>query len=229
MRGQGIAILLSGLFLISVLLFSPSVTEPIQQNDWGTVDGISEEQILALDGLPESVKVSGRTGNSTSTWAWAVKAGSSDEDYGNGIAVDSVGSAYVSGYFQGTAAFGITSLTSSGAKDIFVAKLSSSGSWLWAVKAGGSGEDGGEAIAYDSSGGVYVTGYFESDSATFGSTNLSKSCAIWWPCLRRQVEQQRYLMVESNKRRYLVGILYSTGTRNSRRFGWQRLCNWIFR
>ena len=61
-RGQGIAFVLSGLFLISVLPFSPSVTEPIQQNDWGTVDGISEEQILALEGLPASTKVSGRTG-----------------------------------------------------------------------------------------------------------------------------------------------------------------------
>ena len=42
------------------------------------------------------------------------------------------------------------SLTSSGYGDMFIAKLSSSGSWNWAVKAGSSGGDGGYDIAIDS-------------------------------------------------------------------------------
>ena len=75
------------------------------------------------------------------------------------------------GYFESDdATFGSTILTSSGGKDIFVAKLSSSGSWLWAVKAGGSGVDGGDAIAVDSSGNSYVTGYFGGTAASEAPT-----------------------------------------------------------
>jgi hypothetical protein len=112
--------------------------------------------------------------SSSGSWQWAVKAGGSSGDSGNGIAVDSSGNAYVTGYFQGTATFGSTSQTSSGALDIFIAKLSSSGSWQWAVKAGDSNNDNGKGIAVDSSGNAYVTGYFKG-TATFGSTSHTSS------------------------------------------------------
>ena len=65
-----------------------------------------------------------------------MKAGGNDWDEGYGIAVDLIGNAYVTGHFKGTATFGSTSLTSSEHSDIFIAKLSRSGSWQWAVKAG---------------------------------------------------------------------------------------------
>ena len=44
---------------------------------------------------------------------WAVRAGGSSGDYGRGIASDGSGGSLVTGYFQGTATFGATSLTSS--------------------------------------------------------------------------------------------------------------------
>jgi ELWxxDGT repeat protein len=112
--------------------------------------------------------------NSSGSWQWAIKAGSSTHDEGMGIALDSSGHAYVTGYFKGTATFGSTSLTSSGSQDIFIAKLSSSGSWQWVVKAGGSSNDYGKGIAVDSSGNAYVTGIFQG-TATFGSTSLTSS------------------------------------------------------
>ncbi|HPI42519.1 MAG TPA: SBBP repeat-containing protein [Candidatus Cloacimonas acidaminovorans] len=107
-------------------------------------------------------------------WLWAKQAGGTDFDYGYGIAVDDNGNSYVTGYFRSSATFGTTTLTSSGYEDIFVAKLDSSGNWLWAKKAGGTSYDKGYSIAVDVNGNSYVIGYF-SGSATFGTTTLTSS------------------------------------------------------
>ena len=107
-------------------------------------------------------------------WLWAKKAGGGITDYGNSIAIDSSGNSYITGYFQGTASFGKTTLTSGGDDDIFVAKLGSDGTWQWAKQAGGTSDDRGQSIATDSSGNSYVTGYF-TGTATFGNTTLTSS------------------------------------------------------
>ncbi|MDD3577798.1 MAG: SBBP repeat-containing protein, partial [Candidatus Cloacimonetes bacterium] len=112
--------------------------------------------------------------DSNGIWLWAQKAGGSNYDYGYGIAVDSSGNSYVTGYFSGSASFGSTTLTSSGYEDIFVAKIDSNGIWLWAQKAGGSTYNYGYGIAVDSSGNSYVTGIFLY-TASFGSTTLTSS------------------------------------------------------
>ena len=114
--------------------------------------------------------------NSSGDWLWAKNAGGSD-DYDNGwsIAIDASGNSYVTGYFSGPATFGSTTLTSNGDWDIFVAKLDMRGNLLWAKNAGGTSDDIGYDIAVDASGNSYVTGYFESTTATFGSTTLT-SC-----------------------------------------------------
>jgi uncharacterized membrane protein YqhA len=112
--------------------------------------------------------------DNSGNWLWAHKAGGPNEDYGYSIATDSSGNSYVTGYFKGTASFESTNLTSSGDRDIFVAKLNSYGSWLWAKKAGGTNRDGGCGIATDSSGNSYITGYFEG-AASFGGSNLTSS------------------------------------------------------
>ena len=74
-------------------------------------------------------------------WLWAINAGGSNNDYCYSIGVDASGNIYVTGYFQGTATFGSNTLTSNGSSDIFIAKLDSSGNWLWARNAGGSSRD----------------------------------------------------------------------------------------
>ena len=109
--------------------------------------------------------------SSSGSWQWAVTIGGQFPDYGRGIAVDSSGDIYVTGAFNGTVNFGNTVLTST-EYDAFIVKLSSSGSWKWAIKAGGSGPDSGNGISVDQSGNAYVTGYFMGE-ATFGSTNLT--------------------------------------------------------
>ncbi len=93
-------------------------------------------------------------------------------DQGQVIATDITGNCYVAGFFCDVSSFGTTSLTSSGERDIFVAKLNSDGNWLWAVKAGGQLEDRSFGLAIDSLGNCYIAGYFM-NTATFGNTTLS--------------------------------------------------------
>jgi len=107
-------------------------------------------------------------------WQWATQAGGNDHGYGQGITIDDEGNSYVTGYFLGTATFGSYSITSSGDKDIFVAKIDADGNWLWATKAGGSSEDIGLEITIDAAENSYVTGNFEG-TATFGSYSLTSS------------------------------------------------------
>ena len=87
----------------------------------------------------EILDSSGRTASVDSlAWELAQKAGgSSGDDQSNAVAVDSNGDVYVTGAFEQTATFGSTTLTTAGNDDIFVAKMNSTGHWLWAVQAGG--------------------------------------------------------------------------------------------
>jgi hypothetical protein len=96
---------------------------------------------------------------------------------GGQIALDAAGNSYVAGYFTGTARFGVTVLKSVSLSepDVFVAKLDAEGNYLWAQSAGGSGYEWPNAIAVDSQGNAYITGYFGSSVATFGGLSLSNA------------------------------------------------------
>ncbi|MCK4462592.1 MAG: SBBP repeat-containing protein, partial [candidate division Zixibacteria bacterium] len=86
--------------------------------------------------------------------------GGSSLDRVKSIAVDSSGSAYLTGY---TGSTDFPTLypyqTDQGGEDVFVTKLSSSGnSLIYSTYLGGSGYDWGYGIAVDDSGSAYVTG-----------------------------------------------------------------------
>jgi hypothetical protein len=102
---------------------------------------------------------------------WSVSAGGTGNDEGFGIAVDGAGNVYVTGYFTGTATFGSHTLTAIGDSDIFVAKLNPSGTWLWAVKAGGTYGEVVNDVAVDGAGNAYVTGYYDG-TPYFGNHTL---------------------------------------------------------
>ena len=87
--------------------------------------------------------------DSNGNWLWAKKAGGTSEDNGLSITFDANGNSYVTGYFESSATFGTTTLTSNQYEDIFVAKLDSNGNWLWAKKAGGINDDYGWSISVD--------------------------------------------------------------------------------
>ena len=105
---------------------------------------------------------------------WVRQSGSSINDYGQSIAADSSGNVYITGFFQDTATFDSTSLTSIGESDIFIAKYDTDGNVVWVRKAGSSNWDKGYGIAVDSVENVYVTGFFQ-DTATFGTTSITGS------------------------------------------------------
>jgi len=107
-------------------------------------------------------------------WEWAKKAGGTGADKSYGINVDANGNSYVTGIFKETAAFGADSLTSSGAYDVFVAKIDIDGNWQWAKKAGGTNYDYGKSISVEANGNSYVIGYFKG-TATFGADSLTSS------------------------------------------------------
>ena len=112
--------------------------------------------------------------DSCGAWQWAKKAGGTSWDYARGITIDEAGNVYVLGDFSGTAHFGSYSLTSIGSNDIFIAKINSNGTWLWASQAGGANMDVGNAITIDDAGSSYITGIFE-NVAHFGSYYIQGS------------------------------------------------------
>jgi hypothetical protein len=102
--------------------------------------------------------------------------GGSRVDVGNGIAVDAVGNAYVTGYTNSTEASfpvkGGPDLTHNGGWDAFVAKVTADGTALiYAGYIGGNsgfmGGDWGWGIAVDAAGNAYVTGGTWSGQASF--------------------------------------------------------------
>ena len=124
--------------------------------------------------------------NSTgSALVYSTYLGGSNSEAGNGIAVDSSGNAYVTGYTASTDFPTANPLqaTYRGSGDAFVAKLNVAGSALvYSTYLGGSNDNGGRGIAVDSSGNAYVTGYTR--SADFPTVNplqaTNKAAAARW-------------------------------------------------
>jgi len=113
--------------------------------------------------------------NNSGSWSWATQAGGTKTDVSNSIAIDSSGNSYITGiFYSGSITFGSITLNNSGNGDIFVAKLNSSGSWLWAKQTGGTGYDEANGISIDPSGNSYLTGSYE-NSIYFGSSLLTSS------------------------------------------------------
>ncbi|WP_170953673.1 DUF4347 domain-containing protein [Synechococcus sp. UW179A] len=112
--------------------------------------------------------------DSNGNYLWAKRGGSSSDDRGYGITSLSDNSSIVTGFFNGTATFGSTTLTSAGSYDVFIAKLDSNGNYLWAKRGGSSSDDRGIAITSLSDNSSIVTGYFNG-TATFGSTTLTSA------------------------------------------------------
>ena len=93
-------------------------------------------------------------------------------DWGNAVAVDSAGNAYVAGHTESSQAtfpeVGGPDLTFNGLVDAFVARVNPGGTALvYAGYIGGSGTDDARSVAVDQNGSAYVAGHTNSTEATF--------------------------------------------------------------
>ncbi len=94
---------------------------------------------------------------------YADQFGGPGEESGNGIAVDPAGDAYVTGHTNSAnfPTLNPAQPANGGADDAFVAKFDAAGGQVYATYLGGTSFDHGNAIAIDSAGNAYVTGYCE--------------------------------------------------------------------
>jgi gliding motility-associated-like protein len=105
---------------------------------------------------------------SAQTTDWVKSFGGSKSDKGISIGVDSLGFIYISGYFNNNADFGSFNLVYNGGqnnnKDMFVAKLDSFGTVIWAISGGGGPYDDRALGMHVTPGGdVFLTGTFWDD------------------------------------------------------------------
>jgi hypothetical protein len=87
--------------------------------------------------------------------------GGTGEDRAFRVATDSAGNAYITGDTDSTnfPVLNAAQQSNRGSTDAFAAKIGPTGNLLFSTYLGGSGLDGGTAIAVDAAGSIYVTGF----------------------------------------------------------------------
>jgi hypothetical protein len=117
--------------------------------------------------------------NTSGLAQWATRIQGASIDGGNGIATDSTG-VYVSGYYTSISVVtlnnGITLPISEGG-DAFIVKYDTSGLAQWATTISGTIFDIGYSITTDSTG-VYVTGYYISESVVTLNNGITLPIAV---------------------------------------------------
>jgi hypothetical protein len=106
---------------------------------------------------------------------WVRSFGGLNADRAYDLALDASGNAYFSGQFFGQVQFGSFTLNSnSNSKDIFISKISPSGSVIWAIKDGGQGDENVMGLTLDTQGNLLLTGQFKGQSSLAGSNFSSR-------------------------------------------------------
>jgi len=125
--------------------------------------------------------------SSSGNFVWAKAMGGSSYEFGFSIALDPLGNIYTTGYFRGISDFNpdpseIFNLTSIGNDDIFISKLNSMGSFVWAKQIGGTGDDYGLSLTLDTLGELFMTGVYYSPTITFDLITLTNTFSGGYTC-----------------------------------------------
>ena len=146
--------------------------------------------------------------NTSGTIQWQYTLGDSYAQGGNEVSVDGSGNVYVIGY---TAIGNWPSYQ----MRFLVAKYNTDGDLQWQKVLYGSSDEGGKAIALDSSGNIYITGYSKSTGAGEDMivAKYNSSGSVEW---QRKLsgssnEQSEGITVDSSGNVYIVGYSNSGG------------------
>jgi hypothetical protein len=93
--------------------------------------------------------------NSSGTKQWTQQLGTSSNDGGYAVTVDSSDNIYLTGITSG----GLDGNTYSGGGDLFLVKYNSSGTKQWTQQLGNSSQEVGQSVVVDSSDNIYVAGH----------------------------------------------------------------------
>ncbi len=93
--------------------------------------------------------------NSTGEKQFTKQIGSSVGDYSNEIKIDSQNNIYITGYTKG----GLNGNPNSGSNDIILIKFNNNGEIIWGKQFGTASSDISNAISFDNSGNIYITGF----------------------------------------------------------------------
>lgn len=144
----------------------------VYMTGWFTDTVIFGETELVSDGSGDLIVAKL---DSNGNWIWVVQAGYQGRISSRSIDIDAAGNIYITGRFYGTVHFDDIELSSdSHSQDMFAAKLSNDGTWLWAIQSEAAEptyKTEGVAIAADSDGNSIVTGLF-SEGTILGDTHL---------------------------------------------------------
>jgi hypothetical protein len=105
---------------------------------------------------------------------WSESFGDAYAQSASAVAVDPSDNVLVAGGFNGTVNFGGGTLTSGGAKDVFLAKLTPEGAHIWSKGFGDADYQEAQAVATDASGDALVAGYF-AGAIDFGGGTLTSA------------------------------------------------------
>lgn len=111
--------------------------------------------------------------NPAAITAWSEGVDTANEG-GVDVAVDATGNIYVTGNFTGTTTIGTNTFVSegNGNSDIFIAKYTKDGAFVWSKEGGGANSEATRNMVIDKNGDVYITGYF-SGVSTFDDFTLT--------------------------------------------------------
>lgn len=150
-----------------------------------------EPPILSAGDAVKGVYLDKRDSNGDVVWQKVIRIGDSDKEDNLSILFNNVtdlaiynGDIYLTGSFDTKADFGNgVTLQSEGRNDMFIAKLDGSGNAVWAIRAGGSGQEyaecdpGGMSIIADASGvlAVGILNAYPNGGGTIGDQPLELS------------------------------------------------------
>jgi hypothetical protein len=148
----------------------------------GLVDfgGISLTSSGSFPGFPGGPDVFMAKYTTLGALSWVKSFTNTAADEGHGIACDTSGNVFLTGYYTGTIDFGGGTLPQNPnlGDYIYLAKFNGSGTHQWSQFFGGTGAGAGanigQAVATDAAGNVFLTGYF-SGTANFGGLPLASA------------------------------------------------------